>query len=298
MTKHPSTPDGWAIKLTKVLNEIRKMQGIASYPLDAKEIAFEFSKIYFPESPIRDIKEILGVSDTVDGALFPINNGPNWAILYNPCIPSKGRINFTIAHEFGHFLLHRLLSPTQGFQCSSEKIENWNFQKNIEKEANQFASSLLMPFDDFREQIGNSSISLSLIDFLSDRYQVSRTAIMLRWLQGCSKRAKVVYSIDGYIDWIYPTKELAQSTPYVNPKNETVPVPEQSLQLRESDTFSCSHPVGVWSEEEEVKEIAFVYEKNSLKIGVSLLIYPDEAPERTEEQYGLYTSPQFRIFDD
>jgi Zn-dependent peptidase ImmA (M78 family) len=297
MKKNRSAPAGWANKITIVLNEFYKMHGISQYPVDAKEIALEFSKKYSSGSCILEIKKA-PFSNKIEGALLPMGNSNNWAILYNPKISSKGRINFTIAHELGHFFLHRNLFP-KGFKCSNEKIENWEYPTDIEKEANEFAAYLLMPFDDFRKQIGNSAISPEVINHLFNRYQVSRTAVMLRWVEGCAKRAKLVYSIDGYVEWIYHSKELISSGIYANPKKETLPVPEQSLVLVKNNHAlkQILHPPGVWSEEEEVREIRFAYTQNSLNIGVSLLIYPDEVPEREEESHDIYSSPGFRIFD-
>jgi Zn-dependent peptidase ImmA (M78 family) len=299
MKKNLSTPAGWANKITMVLNEIHKLQGTPQYPVDVKAIALEFPTQYFPGSRILAIKEA-NVSNKIDGALLPMENSNDWVILYNSNISSSGRIKFTTAHELGHFFLHCELSP-KGFKCSNENIENWQFPIDIEKEANKFAAYLLMPFDDFRKQIGNSPISLEGIDHLSNRYQVSRTAVMLRWVEGCAKRAKVVCSIDGHIYWVYRSKELIKSEIYSNPKKEPLPVPEQSLALMKNKhplKNSTSHPPGVWSDEEDVKEIGFAYTQNSLNIGVSLVIYPDESPEREEEPHDIYSSPHYRIFDN
>jgi hypothetical protein len=46
-------------------------------------------------------------------------------IIYNHAITSKGRINFTLAHEFGHYLIHRALYPN-GFQCGQQQIVRWD----------------------------------------------------------------------------------------------------------------------------------------------------------------------------
>jgi IrrE N-terminal-like domain len=237
MTKHPSTPDGWATKITAALTAIHRLpffEEISQYPVDAKAIALEFSKKYFETSYISDVQD---TAFGIDGALIPFQNSKQWAILYNPDIGSSGRINFTIGHEFGHFLLHRALAPEGGFQCSKEKIENWTFPMIIEKEANAFAASLLMPNQDFRRQTGKEFPSLELVDFLSDLYQVSRTAILLRWISLCAKRAKLVCSIDGYIDWIYSSQDLRKSEAYINPKNKPFRFQNPLWFLREGRLF-------------------------------------------------------------
>jgi len=49
----------------------------------------------------------------------------------------------------------------------------------IEAQANTFASFLLMPLDDFREQIRGQAITMALMRHLADRYEVSITAAIL-----------------------------------------------------------------------------------------------------------------------
>ena len=57
-----------------------------------------------------------------DGALLRAPPGERgWGIIYNSGVTSKGRINFTLAHEFGHYLSHRLAFP-DGIQCSQQDV--------------------------------------------------------------------------------------------------------------------------------------------------------------------------------
>ena len=48
--------------------------------------------------------------------------GSKWLILYNSAVSSEGRKRFTIAHEFGHYLLHR--HQHNEFQCGDDDIES------------------------------------------------------------------------------------------------------------------------------------------------------------------------------
>jgi Zn-dependent peptidase ImmA (M78 family) len=57
---------------------------------------------------------------------------------------SKGRINFTLGHELGHYLLHRHLSP-EGFRCSSRDMLDWKSEHGqIEAQANPQPSPHLL----------------------------------------------------------------------------------------------------------------------------------------------------------
>jgi hypothetical protein len=49
-----------------------------------------------------------------------------------------------------------------------------------------------MPLDDFREQIRSQEITMALMRHLSDRYEVSITAAILKWLGITDKRAMIV----------------------------------------------------------------------------------------------------------
>jgi len=84
----------------------------------------------------------------------------------------------------------------------------------IEAQANTFASFLLMPLDDFREQIRSQAITMALMRHLSDRYEVSITAAILKWLGITDKRAMIVVSKDGFIDWAWGSKRLFKSGIY------------------------------------------------------------------------------------
>src|SRR6266571_3775794 len=48
-----------------------------------------------------------------------------WGIFYNSAISSEGRINFTLGHEFGHYLIHRLAYP-DGIRCGEQDVVRWD----------------------------------------------------------------------------------------------------------------------------------------------------------------------------
>jgi hypothetical protein len=113
----PFTPERWAFEITHVLNAAF---GAERFPIAIPMIAREYSKQRFPDDPIVSVHG--DDLPTFDGALFKAKAGrKGWGIIYNNAITSKGRINFTLAHEFGHYLLHRLAYPN-GFQCGQQQI--------------------------------------------------------------------------------------------------------------------------------------------------------------------------------
>lgn len=119
----PNSPEGWAIHLSKLLIAIQAAHSTPRFPIDVISIAREYSKQVFPENPITLIQ---GSSmKNFEGALIPSpHKKGEWGIIYNENITSPGRKNFTLAHELGHYLLHRQISPA-GMQCTPRQMMDW-----------------------------------------------------------------------------------------------------------------------------------------------------------------------------
>ncbi len=119
--------------------------------------------------PLGD--EITGVEAanlaTFEGGLFRVDEG-KCAMLYNEQLSSPGRIRFTQAHELGHFLVHRLLQDE--FQCSQSEVGGYEAErKKVEAEADEFASTLLMPVKQFRASVAGQAIDLDVLSAASNK---------------------------------------------------------------------------------------------------------------------------------
>ena len=96
------------------------------------------------------------------------------AILINEAITNPHRKRFTAAHEIGHVCLHIQTNKQSQFQCSEKDLSsNSNQNSNFEKEANEFASSLLMPAAMVVPEIHQNDLSWSLIKKIQQRCDVS-----------------------------------------------------------------------------------------------------------------------------
>ncbi|WP_348800432.1 ImmA/IrrE family metallo-endopeptidase [Flavobacterium adhaerens] len=89
-------------------------------------------------------KETPSISPDFVGALTKGNNNQVYIII-NKNIDNLGRKNFTIAHEMGHYFLNHQLHQNSVFCNSNDIVEEGHQQNPIEREANYFASCLLMP---------------------------------------------------------------------------------------------------------------------------------------------------------
>lgn len=240
-------PTRWATDISAVLNRVR---GVDHFPIPVIEIASEFSRIWFPDDPITHV-----AGDNLpgfDGALVrapPRQKG--WGILYNNAMASRGRINFTLAHEFGHYLIHRVAYP-DGMRCGQQDVVRWDTgYRKVEVEANTFAAYLLMPLDDYRRQISASArVTLDLISQCAERYDVSLIAAILRWLQYTERRAALVVSRDGFILWARSSEPALKTGAFIRTAGRAVPIPENSIAARPSGAVGSRDgvelPAGVW----------------------------------------------------
>ncbi|MEE8058291.1 MAG: ImmA/IrrE family metallo-endopeptidase [Pseudomonadales bacterium] len=199
-----------------------------------------------------------------DGGLFKAPSGKKgWGIIYNNSMESLGRINYTLAHEFGHYLLHRLEYP-DGIQCGEQDIVRWDSAYGqIEHQANVFASNLLMPLDDYRRQIpATTKGDLDIIGYCADRYGVSLIAATLRWIEYTERRAVIVVSRDGFVLWARSSKAAYRTGIYFKTSNRPpVALPKNSLAggliTNENKRQSVSLSAGVWFEESCEEMVVF-----------------------------------------
>ena len=114
---------------------------------------------------------------------------------------STARIRFSFAHELGHFFIdeHRLVleSGTSLHHPSKYAFE----QKNpIEKEADYFASCLLMPRGVFGEEC-QGEFSFEVLERLSKRFGTSLPATVSRYRDYGSMPIAMVCAKDGIIQY-------------------------------------------------------------------------------------------------
>jgi hypothetical protein len=294
----PTTPQSWANRLTKILSVHQAVHGLPRFPIDVAALAQDFSRQVFPDAPITMVGG-LDLSKGVEGMLMPRGDGSGeWGIIYNASIRSAGRRNFTLAHELGHYLLHRQLHPS-GLKCTNRNMADWDESvTKIEGEANTFASYLLMPLDDFRARIKGRAIDIDVMTELSDRYAVSLTAAILKWMTITDKRAMIVVGKEGFIDWAWSSEPLLKSGVFYRARQEVTELPPASLAAQEVDQdtgrHGHHHPAGVWAGTEPVREMTVFSPGNEMSI--SFLLYPDCGPSRWE-MAELEEEPTLDTFD-
>jgi Zn-dependent peptidase ImmA (M78 family) len=92
------------------------------------------------------------------------------------------RTRFTLAHELGHYYIdaHRNLLK-KGYSLSYDKDLSYFSNDPVEKEANHFATNLLMPKNRFVNDINSQEVGINAVKNLSQQYKTSITSTIIQY---------------------------------------------------------------------------------------------------------------------
>jgi hypothetical protein len=214
-----------AHRLAHILDTYAAAGGLARFPVDVRELALGCAQLFNWRDPIASVEaaNIRGF----EGALMPSEERKKWLLLYNAAIKSPGRIRFTQAHELGHYILHR--ADRASFECTQENMLDWSADdQDIEGQADEFASYLLMPLNDYRQQV-RGPVDLDVMGHCADRYGVSLTAAILKWLSYTDEKALIIMSIDGYMKWAWSSQPAFKAGAFYRTRSHTVAIPAGSI---------------------------------------------------------------------
>ena len=136
------------------------------------------------------------------------------------------RARFTFAHELGHFFIdsHRnsLKLGQSPSHCSFTGFVNNN---KAERQADYFASCLLLPEYKIHKDCHKRKFNFSLIQELAKKYQTSISATALRFSAIGNHPIMVVYSKKNEIVWYWSSDDF----PYWKLRNGKYKVPEDTV---------------------------------------------------------------------
>lgn len=125
--------------------------------------------------------------------------GSKYAIIkINKNIAYAGKKRFTIAHEIGHVELHRGVQPI--FLDNDNTLEYFK-KGHQEAEANEFASELLMPQEQFQLACMGKKFSPELLRQLADKFQSSITSIVYRYFEHGNHPICLIYSFNNKVQY-------------------------------------------------------------------------------------------------
>lgn len=175
---------------------------------NAERVAQEIINFYGITSPAEiDIEAIaldrrVFVNDIeIAGSVARLQIKNRYGIIsVNKGIKESGKRRFAIAHELGHFELHKDKSNT--YICDDKDFLNWYREKIDENEANVFAAELLMPMDLFRKHCPRDVPNFNLVSDLANEFGTSLTATAFRYVEKGYFPCALIASVDGHIRWM------------------------------------------------------------------------------------------------
>ena len=244
------------------------------FPVNVEMVAKDLTPS-FNQDPITAVNGG-SMGSSIDGMLVKHDAKDEWAIFYNTDVVHPGRTNFTLAHEWGHYMVHRQALNKTKFECGEEDMLDENQQGiDIEAEANAFAANLLMPNHDFRAQADGQKFSIDLIQHCANRYGVSLTAAVLKWLDFTKKRAIGLLSEEGFMHWSKSSNSAFRSGRYFATKKNCVEIPELSLAAEEQYSAEARngvrHGPDIWFPGEEVIEHSIYSEEYGKTLTILVL---------------------------
>lgn len=142
---------------------------------------------YYEEKSLRGKEgEIVSVADS---SIVTVNS----EILFEP------KKRFVAAHELGHYEMHKGLANVT-FDTEEELI-NWYKAGTQETEANEFAAEFLMPSELFYKECRDKRFGPRVVEHLAARFQVSKTAVILKFVKRGNHPVCVVYCKNNRMKW-------------------------------------------------------------------------------------------------
>lgn len=174
--------------------------------------------------------------DGFDARIEHLPEVKRFVIYYRPAGPDRtdGRVNFSIAHELGHFYIpsHRA-RLLQGDMHNS--IADFRSSDPREEEADEFAANLLMPKDLFIHEVRQfrqGVCTLKEICRMADeRFGTSVTSTARRYCQCDIEACSIVVSENGAVRWAMHSEDMKGLNMRYVPAREPVPATSKTAAL-------------------------------------------------------------------
>lgn len=174
--------------------------GFNTLPIDPRKIAGDSGIELMAWRP-----EKLGISG------FLLRSGEEFGIGYSTAIQNEGFVNFTIAHELGHYFLsghvETLIGKAGGTHYSASGFVSDNIH---EREADMFAAELLMPRHLFKPAMQRAGAGFKAIQNLAETGQTSIVATAIRVAKLSDELVAVILTTGRQIEWCFVSNELRE----------------------------------------------------------------------------------------
>ncbi len=154
-------------------------------------------------------------------------------ITLNSNIDLVTKKRFTLAHELGHFRMHKNLSNK--FEDTGRTLNDWLAKGEQELEANDFAKEFLMPEHLFRPK-AKGIFSFDLIKSLALHFNTSLTATFLRYKDLGDFPVAIVYSENRIVKWTQFSDDFLMQ--YI-PHNSKIPINSVAWDTYEGESYNA-----------------------------------------------------------
>ena len=147
----------------------------------------------------------------VYGALW--KKGNRFGIIVSDACPTPGHRRFSLAHELGHYHIDGHLDAM--FAGDTERVESageflQDGKSPLEREADWFASELLVPASQLGSRIDEQPASIGTLQSLADEFQTSLTMMAIRHAELTGRATASILSRDGRVEWVFFSRRLAR----------------------------------------------------------------------------------------
>ncbi len=179
-------------------------------------VAAQLWKLYGFNSPkelvLEDLALSLGVL-VVEAALEKadarlVRRGDHGLVRVSQTIPETGRRRFAIAHELGHWMLHK--SQSQINACTEQNMVAKYKASVPEVEANYFAAELLMPEKLLGPRVKNVRPSFAVFSELANDFDTTLTAMAVRCADVVDGYCALVVSQNNKVHWWRGSEDFEQ----------------------------------------------------------------------------------------
>lgn len=180
-------------ELSAIAGFFRKEYITGTYPVKPEEIA---GKLGIGFSTNDYGKAFDGLLENINGKFHIYLNTHNKYYLHSE------RLRFSFAHELGHYLIpeHYEVMKRPGLK-PMPSFQTFDMDNRMEVEADYFAAALLLPEDIFIKDTEKKRFNFGIIAELAGKFNVSLTAVLMRFIDIGNCPIMVVCTRNSRIAW-------------------------------------------------------------------------------------------------
>lgn len=177
---------------------------------------------------------------------------------YSGQLKHHPRTRFSLGHELGHYFLPKHRDYLMGSGSVHRSRSEFESDAIVEREADAFAASLLMPKRLFRPKVNQSPLTALRLEELRRDFDVSITASAIRAIRLSDFPCAIACMRNDILQWMFVSKALPQAGIYPKPIGSRIP--DSTILRRDRDVSDWFRYFGdgisqIWLEQSYVIEI-------------------------------------------